>query len=257
MLLSLIEAHRLGLVHRDLKPANLFLHRSDNGDERVKVLDFGLVKLTVGTDQLGNLTRTGVVGGTPTYMSPENARGRPVDTRADLYSLGVILYEMLEGRRPFEADTTLAMLLKHINEPPAPMRAPDVPEELRELVFACMAKEPEDRPQTAELLRDALLAIVLPTGPAWEPTDHISVPIEEAPTELSVHVDNVTESVELPARVEPTLVDPTGFEPPNLATTEEVPGAALEAPASAGPGQTILWVGLSALVVALAAWAVW
>jgi serine/threonine protein kinase len=161
---ALDSAHRIGMVHRDIKPANIVLVRSPEG-ERARVLDFGVAKLKEAraADLLGHtLTGTGTVVGTPQYMSPEQAsgkRGAELDGRSDLYSLGVVMYEMLTGELPFTCDTTMGLLMAHINAPPRPMLnvRPElnVPAGLMQLVMRCLEKDPEKRPATgAALIRE-------------------------------------------------------------------------------------------------------
>ena len=125
---ALDYAHLKGIVHRDIKPANVLLRSHSDTIEFEKPLpsdvepvltDFGLVRLLDSTMH----TTAGSVSGTPAYMSPEQARGEKVDKRTDIYSLGIMLYEMLAGVVPFQSDTTFGMLMKHINEPPPPSRA--------------------------------------------------------------------------------------------------------------------------------------
>jgi serine/threonine-protein kinase len=153
---ALLAAHELGIVHRDLKPDNVFL------DERgaqtiVKLLDFGVAKLSK-TDQrnkrLGQ-TATGTIVGTPTYLSPEQAKGVSVDQRADIYALGAIAFEALTGRPPFIADTVMEMVAKHLMEPPVQPSAfePNLPPELDRLVVATLAKSPDVRPTLATWLQ--------------------------------------------------------------------------------------------------------
>jgi beta-lactam-binding protein with PASTA domain/predicted Ser/Thr protein kinase len=144
-------AHRNGVVHRDVKPGNVLL--SPTGS--VKVTDFGIAR-AVSTQ--GNLTQTGTVMGTATYFSPEQARGESVDQRSDVYSLGVVLYEMLAGHPPFTGDNPVSVAYKHVQEPPPPLRgeAPRVPVALEAIVAKAMAKDPNARYDTAEQLRDDL-----------------------------------------------------------------------------------------------------
>jgi serine/threonine protein kinase/CHASE2 domain-containing sensor protein len=160
---SLEEAHGAGILHRDLKPGNLFAVRSPDGSEAVKVLDFGIARLLDEPSSLAN-TMPGSVVGTPFYMSPEQARGQGLDFRSDIYSMGVVLYELLSGRRPFTAATRSELEAKLYNEmPPALVQVcPDleIPDELEELVQSCLAKDPEQRPASALALRRALLVVL-------------------------------------------------------------------------------------------------
>ncbi|NJK88275.1 MAG: serine/threonine protein kinase [Myxococcales bacterium] len=114
---SLADAHAAGIIHRDLKPDNIFLTEVGGDRDWVKVLDFGVAKLA-DSEAAGTLTQTGMIFGTPKYMSPEQAEGKPLDHRADIYALGVVLFELLTGRPPFVADTPVGLLLKHIQESP-------------------------------------------------------------------------------------------------------------------------------------------
>lgn len=140
-------AHKRKIIHRDLKPDNIFLEQQA-GEETVKVLDFGIAKLKDQTS--GSLTRQGLVVGTPHYMSPEQCYGREVDVRSDIYSLGVIVYEMLAGRPPFDAPTTVALAIKQASETPPPIYnfQPSVPAVINAVVMHALEKNPNDRPQT-------------------------------------------------------------------------------------------------------------
>jgi serine/threonine-protein kinase len=113
---ALKAAHDASIVHRDLKPDNIHIGRGDNDTDRVKIVDFGLAKV-VGSSKL---TRAGMVFGTPHYMSPEQAAGETVDHRADIYALGIVMYEMFTGKVPFEADSYMGVLTKHMYMTPAP-----------------------------------------------------------------------------------------------------------------------------------------
>jgi serine/threonine-protein kinase len=138
-------AHEAGVVHRDLKPDNVMITDRDG----VKVLDFGVAKLTTDHANTGSaITQYGAILGTFTYMAPEQAGGGAVDHRADLYGLGVILYELLAGRPPFSSDEPLVMLSKHLTEPPPPL-PPSIPEKTTAVVFDLLAKDPASRIQTA------------------------------------------------------------------------------------------------------------
>jgi WD40 repeat protein len=141
---ALAAAHAQGLIHRDIKPANLLL---ENGLAKVKITDFGLARMI---DDVG-LTRDGVVAGTPEYMAPEQARGEPVDHRADLFSLGSVLYACCAGRPPFRGAVALAVLQQVNTQAPPPIRSlnPEVPAWLQTLIERLMAKDPDDRFQSA------------------------------------------------------------------------------------------------------------
>jgi serine/threonine-protein kinase len=161
---ALARAHELGIVHRDLKPENVIVTQRDEGDF-AKVLDFGIAKVRV-EDLAGGppsgqvLTQLGTVFGTPEYMAPEQAMGQPVDARADLYALGVMLYEMLSGVRPFADDNPVRLLMMHVSDAPPPLEshpaAAQTSPAVREVVMRLLAKKPEDRYASA---RELLAAI--------------------------------------------------------------------------------------------------
>ena len=172
---GLAAAHAQGLVHRDVKPSNILL---ENGVERVKLTDFGLARAA----DDASLTQSGVVTGTPQYMAPEQARGEVLDHRADLFSLGSVLYAMGTGRSPFRAESTVAVLRRVCEDTPRPIREvnPEVPDWLAAIVERLHAKDPADRFQTAaevaELLARHLARLQQPSLP---PVD--SIPAEETP----------------------------------------------------------------------------
>ena len=152
---ALREAHALGVIHRDLKPANIFLTRHGDDDDFVKVLDFGLVKqLSERPEE--QLTRTGLFMGSPKYMAPEQIQGGDVDARTDIYSLGIILYEMLAGKVPFDRPTSVSILMAHVGEPPPAMREvnPNLvcSPAFEDLVMRCIAKDPNERCTTMDEL---------------------------------------------------------------------------------------------------------
>ena len=168
---GLAAAHAQGLVHRDVKPANILLA---DGIERVKLTDFGLARAA----DDASLTKTGIIAGTPQYMSPEQARGEPVDQRSDLFSLGSVHYAMCTGRPPFRAETSYGVLRRITDEEPRPIREinPDIPEWLCGIVEKLMAKGPDDRFQSARdvasLLEQCLAHVQQPTAvplPAYSP----------------------------------------------------------------------------------------
>jgi serine/threonine-protein kinase len=168
---SLEEAHARGLVHRDIKPANIHLGRVGCRQDFVKVLDFGLVKTAIGADPDATLespaTIEGIIMGTPAYMAPEMALGQPIDGRADLYALGCVAYYLLTAQQVFTGDSLLTVITQHLHAAPVPPseRAElPVPPALERLVLACLAKKPEDRPQTARDVAQSLDAI---QGMTW------------------------------------------------------------------------------------------
>jgi eukaryotic-like serine/threonine-protein kinase len=148
---GLAAAHAQGLVHRDIKPANILL---ENSVERVRITDFGLARAVDDVSQ----TQSGILAGTPQYMSPEQAAGETVDHRTDLFSLGSVLYAMCTGRSPFRAETTVAVIRRICDGKPRPVREinPDVPEWMAEIIEKLHAKQPGDRFQTAGEVADLL-----------------------------------------------------------------------------------------------------
>jgi serine/threonine-protein kinase len=174
---ALAYAHQHGVIHRDIKPDNILL---DQDSGRAMVTDFGIARaMEAGT----RLTVTGSAVGTPAYMSPEQAVGeRVLDGRSDLYSLGVLGYQMLAGRLPFTGSNSMALLLKHVTERARPIAElrPDAPKALREAIERALMKDPEDRWPTAAALRDALSADA-PAGASWraerrEPVRYVATP---------------------------------------------------------------------------------
>ncbi len=158
---ALDYAHRVGIIHRDIKPSNVLI--DDRGN--TYLTDFGLARMMEASDQL---TASGVGVGTPAYMSPEQGQGAKVDHRSDIYSLGVVLYEMVAGHVPYEAETPMAVMLKHITEPlPLPRTLdPNVPEGVQRVILKALAKDPADRYQTAGEMAQALNQAVQQSAPA-------------------------------------------------------------------------------------------
>ncbi|SRR6266498_2333100 len=160
---AVAAAHEAGIIHRDLKPANIFIERRAESPAVVKVLDFGIAKLAADTldeEDAKNLTMVGVMIGTPRYMSPEQCDGLELTPAADVYSLGVILYEMLTGSVPFSGTSPLAIAVKHASEQPLSPRelVPSIPPELERVVLHALEKRPQDRPADAAEFRRELFA---------------------------------------------------------------------------------------------------
>lgn len=168
---ALGAAHAASIVHRDLKPENIFLIRRDGYREFVKIVDFGLAKIS-DTEQQGDperkLTKTGMIFGTPQYMSPEQCMGRPTDHRSDVYALGLILYELLCGRVPFDADTFMGVINQHLVDAPPPLREMypeiDIPLPLEAVVYRCLDKKAGHRPQSMRDFADEIVAALREGG---------------------------------------------------------------------------------------------
>jgi len=169
---ALSAAHAQGLVHRDIKPANILL----TPDGKVKVADFGIARAF---DDQEQLTRTGAVIGTATYFSPEQAQGFTADSRSDIYSLGVVMYELLTGQPPFHGESPVAVAYQHVREEPEPPSDlnPNIPPGLESVVLAAMAKHPDDRYQSAEDLAMDLRRVLAGQVP-------LAAPENEAPTRM-------------------------------------------------------------------------
>jgi serine/threonine-protein kinase len=203
---ALQAAHTEGIVHRDLKPANLMVLDPDTPYEKIKVMDFGLAKL-IDSPAFKRVSVTGgdFAVGTPTYICPEQVRGDPVDHRADLYSVGVILYELLTGRTPFLGESTMDILLAHATEEPPPLTdgetGPRIPPAIERVVLECLAKSPAQRPPSArdlaerfetalaheEVVREAALPPDHPRGD--EPGGLVAVPVVEDPNAVVHHLE--------------------------------------------------------------------
>ena len=211
---GLAAAHRLGLVHRDIKPGNILL---TDGGQRALVADFGLVK---SLHQVHKVTATGVVVGTMDYISPEQGQGEDIDGRSDLYSVGVLCYQMLAGHLPFAANTATALIFKHVYSPPPPLAeaAPQIPPVLAQIVHRLLAKLPEDRYQSCDELLADLRAFR--AGHDLSHLSSLNSSQREMPTVLHTSPEFKTDelprgqSKEVAARIHP---DPAGQRPDSVA----------------------------------------
>ncbi|MBP6830419.1 MAG: serine/threonine protein kinase [Deltaproteobacteria bacterium] len=208
---ALDHAHSLGIVHRDIKPENVLVLDVE-GVECVKVIDFGIAKVFHPEGPSGpGLTRSGIVLGTPEYMAPEQAAGAEVDQRADIYALGVIAYEMLVGRRPFESDDVMSLLMAHLNATPPPPSTvrPDLGfgPEVDEALARALAKSPAARPQRAAELVEQLDAAL--HAPVVVKTPTVPVPPDEPATEPVPPDEPATE----PAKTEASKTGAGGRSP--------------------------------------------
>jgi serine/threonine protein kinase len=234
---ALGAAHALGITHRDIKPDNILLVPQPDGGEQVKVLDFGIAKVREGAMDMGagyTATKTGMVVGTPQYISPEQAMGRhgeAIDGRSDLYSLGVVLYEMLTGKLPFESDTPVGLLLKHIQAVPTPPHQlrPElrIPESLSLILMKLLEKDREDRIQSAAELIEALDGLpAAADGTAVMGSDDVAVAL--APK----GVDKTVVGVTTPTSIRPS---PSPKLPPKPAPPPRVPAPPAARPAPPRP----------------------
>jgi serine/threonine protein kinase len=274
---ALDAAHKLGMVHRDIKPDNIALVDAPEG-EQAKVLDFGIAKIKeVRAGELSGLTLTGtgVVIGTPQYMSPEQAmgkRGDELDGRSDIYSLGVVMYQMLTGDLPFKADTTMGMLIAHMQQAPTPIRTihPElqIPEAIANVVMKTLEKDPGLRPQSAR----ALIAEI-ENAESWappmnqtrvvRPTSGYSPEDSARALRESLQVPQTGMNRAAPPEVPPGPVAPVAPLPPpsKVLTPRRAPPRAAPAPqphpvVAASPprkSNVALWITMCALGVVLVA----
>lgn len=186
---ALEAAHRSGVIHRDIKPENIFVSPQPDGSYAVKVIDFGIAKIVTDTAKGGPpLTRQGMIIGSPHYLSPEQCTGQELDARSDVYSLGIVLFEMLTGRVPFTAVTPVAVALLHANEPPPSLRSlnPEIPEALDRLVLRALSKSKADRPASAREFAEELERVGRLVSPSFDPV----TPLVEKILDASVAPSN-------------------------------------------------------------------
>jgi len=155
---GLDAAHRQGVIHRDIKPQNMLI-LPETGE--LKIMDFGIARAATVKAGASGLTTDGTVMGTPDYIPPEQAQGSPADFRSDIYSLGVVLFEVFTGKLPFRADSVMKIVLAHIQQPPPSPRTlnPKIPPDLEAVILRCLSKDPTERyPRVAEMLKDLTAA---------------------------------------------------------------------------------------------------
>lgn len=218
--MSLGEAHSKGIVHRDIKPENIFLMELYGVHDFVKVLDFGVAH-TASND---SITRTGLAVGTPSYMSPEQAQGAKVDARADLYSLGVMMFEMVAGIPPFESNTPMHLMLMHMNDAPPSLRTvcgDDVGSGFEKLVMDLLAKSVSDRPASADVLLERI----------HELKEHASTVV------AGIGVDQAGHSAMTPVR--PNMKSGNGFMDPYALGETPTSGLRLDGPRKTSSGRQV------------------
>lgn len=253
-------AHGAGIIHRDLKPENIYLVIDDDGEERVKILDFGVSKFELNEAPASRLTAEGTLVGTPYYMSPEQAGGRPVDARSDVYAMGVMIYEALVGKLPFEAGT-IGELFVRIGAGecvPLAIRRPDLDPAWHEVVHRAFHRDAAQRYQSAEALRRELLLLASGTAAkrartisdggsgARETQDYDDVPLPPPPR---LPAETIGEE-EIP------LVAETAPSPDETAPSPDETGRAIAAPGPPRPLPRWTWgaLGAAAVLILTAAW---
>jgi serine/threonine-protein kinase len=217
---SLQEAHNQGIIHRDIKPDNVHIEQR-SGQDFVKVLDFSVAKLDA-PDAMQ--TRAGVVFGTPSYMSPEQGRGVPLDRRSDVYAVGIVLYEMLNGKPPFDGRIPTEVVMMHLRDKPAPLPS-DIPQQLAQAVMKALDKDPARRQQTAEELDQECQQLLMDLNPRNTPMG--GVPMMGAPsrpmgpppggsaeqrTMMAMEAPNVNRAPPMAASGPPPAAAPAGSE---------------------------------------------
>ncbi|HEY8078840.1 MAG TPA: protein kinase, partial [Labilithrix sp.] len=238
--LSAIGAgHDMGVIHRDLKPENIMILKGRDAegnetDSLVKVCDFGIAKITEKDDEAKpppgsqKLTTQGLVVGTPEYMSPEQARGEKLDARSDIYSIGVILYQLLTGRTPFDGDTPLAVVLKHITEAPRPPHEiyDGVHRGLETICLKALAKTPAERFQSAREMRDAIRAAIAQGAPPPVPLEAATAPTQAELSSKEILAATTGPAITAPVASANVVSAPMGAVSMTPLGTEAAPAAA-------------------------------
>ena len=268
ILSALSDAHGAGVIHRDLKPENIMVEQRRNEGDFVKVLDFGIAKITDSTDDGPALTRAGFVCGTPEYMSPEQARGAPLDHRSDLYAVGVILYQLMTGLLPFESDSAVGFATKHLTEEPPPptRRRPDarISPGMERLILRALSKSPDDRPANAESFKAELLAVDkerrrAEAAPRRAQASAVLAPLPRKSTggplndgrDVTVPGwDNTEVTMEATVRALPGVLAPLPAKAEDMPATGEETDAGLSThPGSGGSGVAFFFKSLTILLV--------
>jgi len=252
---SLSEAHAHGITHRDLKPENIFIEQKVGNPDFVKVLDFGIAKMQ--GDDSTQATATGMICGTPSYMSPEQAMGRDIDGRSDIYALGILLFEMLTDEKPFEGDTPMEVMLKHINEPSPNILERTrlgVPEGLQGALDRMLTKDATARPAHCQEVKKLLVeGLATPTVNAPRLDMEIlrasadAPASEDGPTEERPSPFDVSRSERSPSSLEKTglspVVPPEAFAQPSQTKRSRAGLVVLAALAAAAIVLLVLWIG--------------
>ena len=236
---ALATAHQQGITHRDIKPENILLVWQASGKDLVKVLDFGIAKVREGAMDLGGgytATQTGMVVGTPQYISPEQAMGHggdQIDGRADLYSLGIVVYEMLTGKQPFESDTAMGLLLHHLQTVPTPphLMAPDrkIPPAVSMALMKALEKDPAKRFQNANEMLEALATAKKQATSQTGVATHVITPTVMAAA--GTPSPSAMATMPLSATATPTLTPTMAASSPAVARATPAPAAAKAIPA--------------------------
>ena len=226
---SLQEAHSQGIIHRDIKPDNIYLVEMKGAGDFVKVLDFSVAKLDTPDAQV---TRAGVVFGTPAYMSPEQGRGVTLDARSDVYALGIVMYEMLSGKPPFDAKIPTEVVMMHLREQPAPLSG--VPPQLGALVMKALAKDPAKRQQTADQLDQECQAVMNELFPRQTPGAGVA-PVMAAPPSAGAQQRTMIAQPAPNLRGAPVLATGPTMEQKTVMAGMQAPVLPSSSPPPAGP----------------------
>lgn len=243
---SLEEAHGHGIIHRDLKPDNVVLCERAGQKDWVKVLDFGIAKRSSENDpNEAKLTQQGMVLGTPPYMSPEQFTGQPIDARSDIYALGVMAYEMLTGKLPFDANTAWEWASKHMTEPPTPMErqplGPNVPPGMRAAIMKALAKNKDERFTNARAFAEAFASTDAP----------VSSEVGHAKTEAVAQVDMPVSTGRAKTEMAQPVMGGAGTPPfgSTPGVVASVPQAPVHSPAKKGGNGLVIGLAIAAVLL--------